>query len=364
MQRVLPSYDGACLTNIVPALLGETETWPAWIPGVARDASQLVLLVVDALGWEQLADRAKVAPTLTAMEGGAITSVSPSTTSVALTSITTGRPPGEHGVVGYRMAVDGEILNSLRWTTAQGDARRRHPPAEFQPLPAFCDQRPVVVGKADFKSSGLTAAHLRDARYVGYQTISGIAVEVDAELRKGSPFVFAYYDGIDRIAHEFGFGQHYSAELRLVDRLVADVIDVLPRGAVLLVTADHGQVDCSGSAIAIDREITKHVVRQSGEARFRWLHLRDGTTDHVATLARDAHGSQAWVHTVDEIVEEGWLGPRVEGFARERLGEVAIVAKANHAFVDPDDKVPIDLIGRHGSLTSAEMLVPLIAAWR
>ncbi|MEE9413971.1 MAG: alkaline phosphatase family protein [Acidimicrobiales bacterium] len=364
MQRVLPSYDGACLSNIVPALLGEAQQWPSWIPEIARDASQVVLLVIDALGWEQLGERAAVAPTLSAMEGGPITSVSPSTTSVALTSITTGRPPGEHGVVGYRMAVDGEILNSLRWTTAQGDARLRLNPAEFQPLPVFCGQEAVIIGKGEFESSGFTSAHLRDARYVGYRTMSGIVVEVDAELRRGSPFVFAYYDGIDRVAHEFGFGQHYSGELQAVDRLVADLIDVLPRGAVLLVTADHGQVDCAGSAIVIEREVTEHVVRQSGEARFRWLHLRDGTVDHVVALARQAHGSQAWIHTVDEVVEQGWFGPVVQDFARARLGDVAIVAKENNAFVDPNDKVPIDLIGRHGSLTSAEMYVPLLAAWR
>jgi hypothetical protein len=50
--------------------------------------------------------------------------------------------------------------------------------------------------------------------------------------------------------------------------------------------------------------------------------------------------------------------------ASSRLGDVALVAKGTHAFVDPADTGPYRLIGRHGSLTRAEMLVPLLAATR
>lgn len=364
VERVLPSYAGACLSNLTPALLGTTEQWPVWIPDVAKDASQVVLLVVDALGWEQLAEHGRVAPTLSSMEGGPITSVSPTTTSAALTSIATGRAPGEHGVVGYRISVQGETLNSLRWTTGSGDARKNIDPLEFQPYPVFDDQAPPVITKAEFERTGFTAAHLRTGRFVGYRTISGIAVEVERELRSGESFVYAYYDGIDRIAHEFGFGEHYDAELQMVDRLVDDILAVLPRGAVLLVTADHGQVDCTGSATTLAKEIDDRILRQSGEARFRWLHVRDGDTEHVAQLAREAHGDQAWVHTIDEVLAEEWFGPVVESGPRERLGDVAIVAKDNHVFVDPKDNVPIELKGRHGSFTSAEMYVPLLAGWR
>lgn len=334
------------------------------MPDIARDAGQVVLLVVDALGWEQLAERHRRAPTLGSMEGGAITTVSPSTTATALTSISTGRTPGDHGVVGYRIAVEGEILNTLRWTTGGGDARRSIDPTEFQPYPVFDNQGPPVISKGEFVRTGFTGAHLRTGRYVGYRTISGIAVEAERELRAGEPFVYAYYDGLDRIAHEFGFGAHYDAELQLVDRLVADLIDVLPRGAVLLVTADHGQVDCQGQSTVLDRQITGRILRQSGEARFRWLHVREGDTDEIARLALEAHGDEAWVHTIDEVVAEGWFGPEVSPAALARLGDVAVVAKHNHVFVDPKDNVPIELIGRHGSFTSAEMYVPLLAGWR
>src|SRR4051795_3902810 len=94
---VLPDYDGGCITNVVPALLHPDEARPAWLPEVAHGAERVVLLVIDGLGWNQLEGRRPLAPTISGLDGGSITTVAPSTTATALTSITTGLPPGEHG---------------------------------------------------------------------------------------------------------------------------------------------------------------------------------------------------------------------------------------------------------------------------
>ena len=110
---LLPDYTGGGLTAVLPALLGHHDM-PA-MPTEVADAQSVVLLIVDGLGWNQLQDRAGVAPTLAAMAGGAITSVAPTTTATALTSIATGCTPGEHGVVGYRTFIGGEVTNMLRW---------------------------------------------------------------------------------------------------------------------------------------------------------------------------------------------------------------------------------------------------------
>ena len=45
-----------------------------------------------------------------------------------------------------------------------------------------------------------------------------------------------------------------------------------------------------------------------------------------------------------------------------RLGDVALVAREPIAFEDPNDTGPFELQGRHGSLTSAEVMVPLLVA--
>ncbi len=69
----------------------------------------------------------------------------------------------------------------------------------------------------------------------------------------------------------------------------------------------------------------------------------------------------AWVRSLDQTVEEGWWGPVVTPAARSRLGDVALVARDPVSFVDPADTGPFQLVGRHGSLTPAEMWVPLLA---
>jgi predicted AlkP superfamily pyrophosphatase or phosphodiesterase len=364
-KPVLPDYAGGCISNIVPALLdGAVESGSelgSWMPEAALDAGQVVLFVLDGLGWEQLQERRHLAPTLSALVGGPITSVSPSTTATALTSIATGLTPGVHGVVGYRVAVDHDVLNVLRWTTPQlGDARKRLSPAQFQPHPSFLAQRPRIVTKAEFATSGFSGAHLCDVRFRGYRTNAVLLLELRKALQDGEPFVYAYYDGIDKVSHEYGLREHFDAEVAYADRMVADILAFLPPDAALVITADHGQVDVGDNVLALHPEVLSHVSFQSGEGRFRWLHARPGRVPALAETVEAHHGDTGWVRTRDETIDEGWWGPRVTDAARSRLGDVALVAREAVSYIDEADTGPYELLGRHGSLTAAEMLVPLL----
>jgi len=359
-QPVVPDYDGAAVNNVVPALLGQFEEAPSWLPPAAVDCDQVVLLVLDGLGWDQLQDRLSLAPTMAAMGGGAICTVAPSTTASALTSISTGLSPGQHGVVGYRMAVNDSILNVLRWATPDGDMRKIIPPHSIQASAPFGGERPPVVTRAEFARSGFTLAHLAQTRLTPYRMASTLVTEVHRLLGAGEPFVYAYYEGIDKVSHEYGLAEHYDAELRATDRLVADLVDTLPAGATLVVTSDHGQVDVGDNVITPAADVLRHVRLQSGEARFRWLHARSGQADALLEAATAHHGDTAWVVSRKQIEAELWLGELTPA-AAGRLGDVALVAREPVAFDDPDDSGPYHLIGRHGSLTSAEMRVPLLA---
>ena len=310
-EPVLPDFDGACLSNLVPVLLAQVarpgtaertaavSQVPPWLPAPLTRARQIVLLVLDGLGWEQLTERRALAPTLD----------------------------------------------------------------QFQPHRSFPGARgPVpVVSRADYGPTGFSAAHLGDAVLHGWHSPSGLVVEVDALLRSRAPFVYAYYDGIDRVAHARGLGEHYASELQAVDRLVADLLSVLPPGAVLAVTADHGQVEVGPTVEVIPAELMTEVQLISGEGRFRWLHVRPGAADDVAAAARQVFGHLAWVRTAAEVVEEGWLGGQPTPTVASRLGDVALVPFEPTAFLDPADTGELRLAARHGSLTSAEMLVPLLA---
>ena len=352
-EPLLPVYGDGGISGVVPGLLGTT-------PAGKGDAPT-VLLVVDGLGWNQFKDRKHLLPTMAKMESRSITSVAPTTTAAGLPSISTGLPPGEHGLLGYRMEVGGSVMNVLRWTDKRGDLRSVNPPNEVQPCPPFLGSRVPVVSKSIFAETGFTLAHLRGADHLGWRHVSAIAVEVGAQVRAGRKFVYAYYDGLDSVAHDKGFGPFYDAEIATVDRLVEDIMNVLPTGARLLVTADHGQVHVGDASVALGTDVLGLVRQQSGEGRFRWLHARNGATADLLAAAQQ-YADIAWVVSREQVIDEHWFGANIPSIHQQRLGDVALVARTNVTFDDPEENGPYALVCRHGSLTPDEMLVPLLSA--
>jgi hypothetical protein len=360
---IVPDYGGANVRGIIPALLGPrswTSGLPAWMPDAVAGADSVVLLVLDGLGWDQLEAHRAMMPTVASLDGRCIHTVAPTTTATALTSITTGLTPGEHGLIGYRMALGGEVINVLRWSVGDRLVRRSHPPSRVQPYEPFLGHTVPVVSPAELQSSGFSEAHLRGCRPEGWRAASSIAVEARRQVAAGERFVYCYYGGIDKIAHERGFGEFYEAELRAADALVADVLDALPSGTALLVTADHGQVHVADRIIEPSADLLAGVAMQSGEGRLRWLHTAKGALDRVVDAAVAEVGDVAWVVTCEEMIDASWFGPSMTPEVRARLGDVALVAREPVSFHDPADSGPFRLVCRHGSLTSAEVNVPLL----
>ena len=363
---IIPNYAGPNVRGIIPALLGPVEwspsTLPNWMPSPVADSDQCVLLVLDGLGWDQFQSHRELMPNLAACVGQSIHSVAPTTTATALTSITTGLTPGEHGIVGYRMVLGGDVLNVLRWAVDDKIVRRQKPPPEVQPFEPFLGYAVPVVSMAELENSAFSEAHLRGCKREGWRAASSIAVTAGAQIEAGERFVYCYYGGIDKIAHERGFGPYYQAELRAADHLVGELLAALPSGTSLLVTADHGQVDVGDNIVAPSDELLRGVTLQSGEGRFRWMHATPGAVRDVAQIAQDEVGDVAWVVTQEQVVDEGWFGPTVAPPIRARLGDVALVARDDVTFHEDADSGAYQLICRHGSLTSAEVNVPLVAA--
>jgi hypothetical protein len=180
-------------------------------------------------------------------------------------------------------------------------------------------------------------------------------------LQAGEPFVYAYYDGIDKVAHGSGLGELYDAELRAVDRLIADMVAELPAGAVLVVTADHGQIDVGANLELLGREVMASVRFMSGEGRFRWLHARAGAVGDLMEAVTERYGHSTWIFDRDQLLDEGLFGGRPADNLVGRLGDVALLPHEPIAFIDPADTGESRLWSRHGSLTADEMLVPLVA---
>ena len=354
---VRPDYAGASVSGIVPALLGSES--PAWLPACVAGARAVVLLVLDGFGWRAIEAARPRLPVLDSLEGGPITTVVPSTTAAALTSISSGMPPARHGLVGYRMLLGGQVLDVLRWKVPEG--RAPDPGSVTLVESAFGGRDVPTVVRAEFARTGFTESHMRGARFVGWRTTATLVTHVVRLVDGGETFVYAYYDGVDKVAHEYGITDgFFSAETAATDRLVGDLLAALPGDAVLVVTADHGQVQFEQWVTM--EPVAAHVRAYAGDARLRYLYARPGAEGALLKAASDAYGEQAWVFGRDQLIDEGWLGPEPpSGDVVGRIGDVALAAKGNVAFADPTHPHETRLLAGHGSLSPDEMLVPLLA---
>lgn len=356
---VKPEYGGAWVGAILPALMSATPA--PWLPEPAAAAARVVVLVVDGLGWAMVQRFAAQAPQLAAMAGGPITAVVPSTTSAGLTSITTGAPPSEHGLVGYRLVYEGRVLNALRW---QCDRGRAPEPARVQPLLPFGGKPVPVITDARHEGSGFTLAHLRGGEFLGWQTRAVLVERVRRTVAAGARVVYAYYDGVDTTSHAHGLSNGFlEAEIAQVDVLVGQLLDVLPGDSALVVTADHGQVEVGPDQVRRLDALDHLVAGRAGESRFRSLLARRGAAADLEQAARDLVGDASWVLSRDQLFDEGWLGPGGSPEVRHRVGDVVLAPFADVAFADPATPREDQLASRHGSMTADEVVVPLLAAW-
>jgi hypothetical protein len=261
--------------------------------------------------------------------------------------------------------MDGVVMNTLRWGSDRNDLRKAHPPEQVQPVPPFAGMAIPVLSRRDLEPSAFTRAHLRGTVPLGWRAMSSIIEQPRLLFEGGEPFVYAYYDGLDKIAHERGFGPYYTSELRTVDWLVGELMASMPSGTTIAITADHGQVAVGPNIVELPQEILRSVDHQSGEGRFRWLHCRRDKADELCRMASEQFGGIAWVRTREQILDEEWFGPRGTSAhsdeAIRRMGDVALVPFADVSFDDPADTGPFTLECRHGSLTAEEMFVPLLA---
>lgn len=358
-EPVYPDYGGACVTRVVAASMGTGDR--SLLPEPARDASCIVLLVLDGLGFNELQRQRHAMPELAAMASTTITTVVPSTTASALPSITTGAAPGTHGIVGYRLREHGEILNVLHWTVAHG---RPPEPATIQAVRPFHGRPVPAVTRSQFFGSGFTTAHLRGARMFGWYTTSTLVQRCRVLAAAGEPFVYAYYDGIDAVAHTRGLHDaFYNAEIAFADRLVGEFLDALPPRAALVITADHGQIELTPEGWVSMSDFEPLVEAHTGDARFRFLHARAGAAGELLDAARACCTDRAWVFSRDELLASGILGSaRVSDIVAARIGDVVLAARDALAFADPAFPDEMRLKTGHGSMTADEMLVPLLAA--
>ena len=397
-----PVYDGYSVLNIpsgvcrllgVPPLLSPPLADEVLAP-LRGEAKRVILILVDGLalhwlqkwleagslpGWQSLIERGVLAP---------LTSIVPSTTSAALTSLWSGAPPAVHGIAGYEMWLKeyGIVANMIeqRPISYQGKAGHlrmagfdagsflsvgtlgRH--LQDHGISSHAFQHHSII------HSGLSQMFMDGVESHGFQTAAELWVKARKLLEERLDermYLWVYWGALDSLSHYQGPDDesilaefiHFSQafEQFFLQRLD----EKAKKDTVLLFSADHGHIRTDPhhhryqAANHPDLMQRLHIL-PTGENRLTYLHVQPGQVEAVREYIQQTWPDDAVVEDSEFALEQGLFGtgkPHQE--MSSRLGDL-VVAWRGEAYLWWAPNKRNHLIGRHGGMSPEEMLVPLL----
>jgi predicted AlkP superfamily pyrophosphatase or phosphodiesterase len=318
---------------------------PARIEALTREHERVALILLDAFGMK-FVERHASHPLLRRLEIEPLASQFPSTTTAHLTTLYTGLPVSEHGLYEWRTyepLVD-DVIRALPFLGSD-DAPIPADPREIVPRPSFYERLEVP-------SAVLQPAHIWPSKY-GSAAFAGATVTAFTDLAAGvaelgTPgFSYLYWDAIDAAGHMHGPS---SAEFDAAAVHALDAIHgSLPKDTLVLITADHGQIDVEPLDLLDDIWPGLTLRRPpAGSARDCFLHVDD--PEHVRDELAARLGDRADVRLARELFHAP-IGPRLEA----RIGDVCILpAPGRMAWLRTFPSHERRFRGHHGGLTAAE----------
>lgn len=381
----LPDYHGGSILNLMASIEAACgghpryETLRALPPPEIAAARNLILLVIDGLGHAHLTG---------ACPGGVlhrhlrakITSVFPSTTATAITTFLTALAPQQHGLTGWftYFREIGSIAAVLPFQPRHGGRSYRDAGIAvgtlFEPAPLF-DRIAIpshVVSPQWIVHSDFNSAFSGRAQRRGYRILEEMFGAI-AEIALASPerkYIYAYFPGLDSLAHQYGIGSRRATDLLArLDQGFAQLMAALEgSGSTVIATADHGMVDGDADSII---ELDDHprlaeslILPLCGEPRVAYCYVHPDKAVQFENAASEELSGRARLFKSRELVEAGWFGPgQPHPRLLERVGHYTLVMEGNHSIKDwLTGERRYGQIGVHGGVSTAEMEVPLIVA--
>jgi Type I phosphodiesterase / nucleotide pyrophosphatase len=347
---------------------------------------RVVLVLLDAFGWRFFARHADDHPLLRRfLADGTVaklTSQFPSTTTAHVTTLHTGRPVAEHGLYEWNIydptldalvtpllfsfAGDG-VRDTLR--RAGVDPRRLYPTETHYRRLRGAGVRSIAFHPSSFAPSTYDSVLLDGAEPRPYDTLDAGVADLAHAVgeRPGPTYAYLYVDTVDAVGHRHGpSSDAFVAEtVRCLDAIEAAVA-ALPAGTLLLLAADHGQVDVDPARARFVNELWPRIrsylrrdgqgrpLAPAGSARDLFLHTAPGAHAHMVRRLRELVGDVAEVHATADLISEGVFappGPRL----RERLGDVCVLPAAGETvWWRERGRFDMRFRGHHGGLTADE----------
>ncbi|MEA3327367.1 MAG: alkaline phosphatase family protein [Chloroflexota bacterium] len=400
-EMVLPNYEGLSLANLpctVAHLLNAPDFGSAPLDEDITEPlngpyEKVVLLLVDALGyalfnrllesqhdifWKRYADQAIFSP---------ITSVCPSTTASALTTLWTGVGPAEHGIIGYEMWARefGMVINNILHSpaTSRGDvgglSRAGFDPHTFLDTPLLGThlQHNGVATTTFIHSaiahSGLSMMQMNDVDVHTFVDEADLCVSLADYInsRRGiREYIYVYYSDVDTLMHRYNaYDMRVAMQFRAFSSLFEEaflnrVDKTIRQKSLMILMADHGsKVTPKYDKYDLNQhpEFMNYLVMQpTCENRLAFFFIKPGKLQAVRNYFEQTWPDKFILFDPDTALQSGLFGKGpFKPTSRDRLGDLIAVAKGD-AYLWWAQK-PNPMAGRHGGLSIEEMLVPFYA---
>ncbi len=328
----------------------------------------IIVAVVDGLGAEQLKHRAGHAPFLANSLGpGSITYCAyPATTSANIGSFATGLMPGAHGLIGHQVwdRHHNERINLLVGWNERTD------PLIWQPHQTVAERgadegiRVNVIAAEEYRSTPYSLATMRGAEFLAGDTISErIDRAIEVAGSRSSSVSYLYFPELDKYGHKFGWSSPgWAALLEEVGAGLQRLSQAMGPGSGLIVTSDHGMIETEKERqLVLDEYLDFGLEFFGGDTRSSYIYLSDDSAadELIQNLQPLSYALHA--HRATDLIQAGWFGDVGEE-ASNRMPEVILQARSNFTLYHTgfSKQRAFDMVAHHGSISAAEMRIPLL----
>ncbi|MCF2142688.1 MAG: alkaline phosphatase family protein [Candidatus Heimdallarchaeota archaeon] len=353
-----------------------------------KEVSNIVFLIIDALGLEQFLSYSSLFQRIFKANGLALSSVFPTITSTCIPSLRLGKMPVAHGILGHKIYFSevGNIVDTLTLEAKDSTASLAQAGVsvtnwlwcDFPIAKNSCIEQIDLI-ENHIANSGLSNFLTNNAYTIGYYSLVDCFASLKRVLETPSDkqrLINIYLGSIDAISHRYTTKSfEYQTLLEYIEEIFLKTLQTLDKSildkTVVFLTSDHGQEDLlEEKAITItnDAEARLNTLINYRGRSGRVVHLypKAGKLEDVLIWCEEELGELALVLTPEKyplLLGEGATANKVI----ERMGEVQILLGKNASLYFGhsgkfDPVYNLGLNATHGSLSKGELLVPLLIA--
>ena len=362
---IFPDYN-KCLMNISTSIIKhygagtKFSTLPILDNELDKDYRNVVVILVDAMGSEILKKHQNESVFLRSYQVDTLTSVFPSTTVAATISLLTARPPVNTGWIGWLQYIkeeDRSVIFFFNEDFYDSDHKFDYNVSErYVPVTKIYD---LIEEKNNNVTTKEIFPEFRVPEHKEFKDICNSIVRETKE--EGKHFIYAYWDKLDTYLHQTGTESlKVKKHIQEIDKNIRDLFNELGDDSIVIITADHGQIDIEEVLLWDYSDITetfKH--NPSIEARATAFFIKDGLKEQFVNNFNKHFRDSFILYKSEDFLNSKLLGDDVaHKKINEFIGDYVAIAIDKYSFKLANSKR--GFMAQHAGLTKDEMLIPLI----